>query len=549
MMIGPRNLLSALAFAAAASAALADPGALVIVGGALAPDNEAIYRAILDRRLSGKPICVLPTASGQPRRSMTSYVKDFRRYGGAGAAEGVAITTLKSHRTAEPKTVKRLEGCGGVFFTGGDQSRIADVLRPGGEPSPADTAIRQLRARGGVVAGTSAGAAMMSDPMIGGGSSSEAFEHGVTPQGDSLGVWVRDGMGFLPPALVDQHCLARGRLGRLLVATAEDGMRRFGICVDEDTALVVDGGQARVVGASSVAVLDLEGTSRTAGRGFRDGRLWLLGDGDRIDLGSGRATPNRAKTDWVPERLEPVAVPADPWVRDALHRFVISFAGSANDSASLGDAPAALALRKGEDFRALTPRGEEPRIPSPHRTASTLFAGPFEVDWLPDAAVEDDRDDRCHLIEESRRPTLNANDYAPLAPGLDTWLIEAFDGALYNRLLGVGVEEVRNDYARLRLQFKPELLHPGGVVHGGAIASLIDTAAALAIFSRLTEPPRASTTIDLHVHYLEAVVDEDLIAQAAIRRRGRSIVFVTVEVTTASGIIVAHGELSFRIIT
>ena len=144
---------------------------------------------------------------------------------------------------------------------------------------------------------------------------------------------------------------------------------------------------------------------------------------------------------------------------------------------------------------------------------------------------------------------MNADDYAPLGPGLERWLVEAFDGALYNRLLGVRVEEVRRDYGRLRMPFKPELLHPGGVVHGGAIASLIDSAAALAVFSRLTEPPRSSATVDLHVHYLEAVIDEDLIAEAAIRRRGRSIVFVTVEVATASGKVVAHGELSFRVVT
>ncbi len=541
-MIRLRYPLSALAFAAAAlvSPVVADPGPLVIIGGALDPDNEAIYRAILDRRLPGKPICVLPTASGRPKRSMKSYVKDFRRYGGPGAGAGVAITTTRAERAAAPGIVRRLEGCGGFFFTGGDQSRIADVLRPGGEPSPADAAIRRVRNRGGVVAGTSAGAAMMSDPMIGGGSSSEAFEHGVTPKEDALGVWMRDGMGFLAPALVDQHCLARGRIGRLLVALAEDGMRRFGLCVDEDTALVVDGRQGRVIGASGVAVLDLGATSRSeSGRGFRDGRLWLLGDGDRIDLEAGAARPDPDKQAWAAETLETVATPGDPWVGDAFHRFVVSLAGSAVADATLAAGPTSLRLLKGDDFAAF----------SSAEGARHLFAGPLTIDWLPAADDGDHGADRCHLIDDSRNPKMNADDYAPLGPGLDTWLVEAFDGALYNRLLGVNVEEVRRDYARLRLHFKPELLHPGGVVHGGAIASLIDTAAALAIFSRLTEPPRASATIDLHVHYLEAVIDEDLIAQAAIRRRGRSIVFVTVEVTTASGTVVAHGELSFRVVT
>ncbi len=537
-----RTLFAALALALPAVVA-ADPGPLVIVGGALDPGNEAIYRAILDRRLPGKPICVLPTASGRPKRAMTSYVRDFRRYGGPGAAQGMAITTEKAQRVADPKTITRLDACGGVFFTGGDQSRIADVLRPGGDSSPADVAIRRLWSRGGVVAGTSAGAAMMSDPMIGGGSSSEAFERGVTPQEKSLGVWVRDGMGFLPAALIDQHCLARGRLGRLLVAAAEDGVRRFGLCIDEDTALVVEGRVARVIGASGVAVLDLAATSRPEGdHGFHDGRLWLLGDGDQVDLESGRATPDRRKEPWVPELLEPIATPQDPWVQDAFHRFLISFSGSATGSAILGEGPSSLRLRKGEAFATFSTGSKGPR-------ASNLFAGPIEIDWLPEKTAEEGRVERCHLIEHTRRPPMNADDYAALGPGLETWLVEVFDGALYNQLLGVRVEEVRRDYGRLRLHFKPEILRPGGVVHGGAIASLIDTAAALAIFSRLTEPPRSTATIDLHVHYLEAVFDEDLIAEAAIRRRGRSIVFVTVEVTTVSGTVVAHGELSFRVIT
>ncbi len=518
--------------------AVADPGPLVIIGGALDPDNEAVFRAILDRGLAGKPICVLPTASGRPKRSMTSYVEEFQGYGGPDAGAGVAITAKRPGRAADPKVAGRLEGCGGVFFTGGDQSRIVDALRPGAEPTAADRAIRELWQRGGVVAGTSAGAAMMSDPMIGGGSSNEAFKHGVTEQENALGVWVRDGMGFLPSALVDQHCLERGRLGRLIVAVAERSGRRLGLCVDEDTAVAVDGSQARVIGASGVAVLDLEAARAAAGRGFRDGRLWLLGDGDRFDLESGRATPASDKQPWEPESAEPLAsfLPAEPWMRDAFHRFLVDFVGSTAGSAVLGNGPGRVRLRTADGFRARSRDGDEPRA---------LFAGPIELDWLPEAAGGGES---CNLVLDSRREPMNADDFQPLEPEHERRLNAAFNGAHYGRLLGMQVEEIRRDYGRLRLRFKPELLHPGGVVHGGAIASLIDTAAALAIFSGLDGPPRSSATVDLHVHYLEAAADEDLIAQAAIRRRGRSIVVVTVDVASASGTAVAHGELSFRVV-
>ncbi len=364
-----RLLLAALGVALPVTA---DPGPLVIIGGALAPDNEAIYRAILDRGLAGKPICVLPTASGRPKSSMTSYVRHFRGYGGRDATIGVTITTGRPERAQRPKIAARLESCGGFFFTGGDQSHILDVLRPGGEPSAADRAIREVWQRGGVVAGTSAGAAMMSDPMIGGGSSSEAFTDGVTPREDALGVWVRNGMGFLPSALVDQHCLERGRFGRLIVAVAERREHRLGLCVDKDTAVVVEGSRAEVIGASAVAVLDLPPVPRSGGRGFQSGRLWLLGSGDRFDLASRRGLPGEGKRAWDTPTTS--AAPAEVWVQDAFHRLVIGFAGSTAESVSAGETPARIQLRKAEGFRALA--GES-------SAARELFAGPIEIDWLP----------------------------------------------------------------------------------------------------------------------------------------------------------------------
>ena len=66
--------------------------------------------------------------------------------------------------------------------------------------------------------------------------------------------------------------------------------------------------------------------------------------------------------------------PPDAWVQDAFHRLMIRFAGSAADSASLGEAAARVGMRKAEGFRALTAGETDP---------SHLFAGPFEIDWAP----------------------------------------------------------------------------------------------------------------------------------------------------------------------
>ncbi len=357
----------------------AGEGARVIIGGALDPDNERVYGEILGRRLPGRPICVLPTASSRPKRSMRAYLQDFERYGGAGVATGFKITTKRSRRAMDARVAARLDECGGFFFTGGDQSRIVDVFRPAGESTPADEALRRVVAAGGVVAGTSAGAAMMSDPMIGGGGSGDAFEHGVTSAEDSLGVWVRGGMGFLPAALVDQHCLARGRLGRLMVAVAARSEARRGLCIDEDTALVAEGEIARVVGVSGVAFLDLEGAT-PASAGFRRGRLWLLGDGDRLDLAAGSAEPAAGKEARQPGG--PVELPEAPWHDDSLHRFLVAFAGSAETAAELGSGRSRFVLRKTDGFRAVVRRSEA----GSEIAGAATFAGPFEIDWLPGVA-------------------------------------------------------------------------------------------------------------------------------------------------------------------
>jgi len=112
--------------------------------------------------------------------------------------------------------------------------------------------------------------------------------------------------------------------------------------------------------------------------------------------------------------------------------------------------------------------------------------------------------------------------------------------------VGIGLEEVRADYARMRLAFRPELNQPGGVVHGGAIATLIDTAVVPAIGSGYTQLP-LMFTVNMQVQYLDAVREEDAIAEAWVEKRGRSLVFTRVEVRTASDVLAATGALVYKV--
>ena len=117
----------------------------------------------------------------------------------------------------------------------------------------------------------------------------------------------------------------------------------------------------------------------------------------------------------------------------------------------------------------------------------------------------------------------------------------------YPVLLGLDVEETRIDYCRMRMPFKPELLHAGGIVHGGAIASLMDAVVVPAVGSVLGPNDRFST-VDLHVQYIGAVKDEDVVAEGWVTKRGRSVVFCESEaVGASSGRLIARSVLTYNV--
>ncbi|MFM7061989.1 MAG: PaaI family thioesterase [Actinomycetes bacterium] len=118
------------------------------------------------------------------------------------------------------------------------------------------------------------------------------------------------------------------------------------------------------------------------------------------------------------------------------------------------------------------------------------------------------------------------------------------DQTYFPNLVGVEVEELRRDYARMRLPWRAELNQPQGLMHGGAIATLIDTVVVPAIGTAYEEP-RMFSTIEMSVRYLGPVRSEDLVAEGWVTRRGRRVVFCDVEVRTASAVKVATGSLIY----
>lgn len=141
-----------------------------------------------------------------------------------------------------------------------------------------------------------------------------------------------------------------------------------------------------------------------------------------------------------------------------------------------------------------------------------------------------------------------ADHFPPLAPDVhERWSRFGRDGVeLYVNLLGLSIEELRTDYCRMRMPFRADLRQAAGIVHGGAIAGLLDSVVVPVVGQAYDRTARFST-IDMHVQFLAALVDEDAIAEGWIVRRGKSTVFCEAEVVGASGQLVARSMLTYSV--
>lgn len=143
----------------------------------------------------------------------------------------------------------------------------------------------------------------------------------------------------------------------------------------------------------------------------------------------------------------------------------------------------------------------------------------------------------------------NAARFEPLPPEVAArWRdFPRFDDTVFfPRLVGLVLEEVRRDYARMRLPYRPELRQPAGMVHGGALATLIDTVVVPAIGSAYEERRRL-LTISMAIQYVGGVAETDAVAEGWVERRGRSIVFCRVELRTGAGDLAATASVVYKV--
>jgi cyanophycinase len=239
-------------------------GWIVPIGGAEEKDNapQILKRFVNLCGGDNADIVVIPTAS-QQRSTGPRYERIFSELG----ATRVTALDFDTRRDCdEPGRLERLAQASGIFFTGGNQLRLSTLL--GG--TPVAKAIRSLSAAGVTVAGTSAGAAFISEHMIAFGS------EGSTPVAGS--VRLAPGLGLTNRFIIDQHFRQRDRLGRLLTALAYNPFA-VGIGLDEDTAaFIAPDNTVHVEGSGGITVVDAAEVQFSSMDSIQEGRpVCLLG--------------------------------------------------------------------------------------------------------------------------------------------------------------------------------------------------------------------------------------------------------------------------------
>lgn len=279
-MNGKRLLLITLLAGLAAPVLGQAKGYLFIIGGGDRPASMMKRFVAMAAGFGSGKIIIFPMASSEPAETGARLVAEFKGLG----ARQVECHILTREQALAEDSRRILEGAGGVFFSGGDQSLQMAVLRG----TPVHRALLALYEQGCVMAGTSAGAAVMSEVMITGDErrkveSGHEFE--VLQADNTVTV---EGLGFIKTAIIDQHFVTRKRHNRLISLVAEMP-QLLGIGIDEETAIIVGPEEIfEVIGNRNVVIYDGAPASVTItpakAVGFQGLLMHVLLAGDRFDL-------------------------------------------------------------------------------------------------------------------------------------------------------------------------------------------------------------------------------------------------------------------------
>ena len=253
-------------------------GRLIAIGGGEDKKDDCRILKEFVRLAGGEKarIVVMTTATEMPEEAAEEYAEVFKRLG---VKKVEAIDVSQRTDAMKPEYLKTIEQATGVFFTGGDQLHITSLM--GG--TPLQKIIVERYEKDLIVAGTSAGAAMMGNSMILNGAGEES------PRLHS--VEIGPGMDLIIGAIIDTHFSQRGRHGRLLTAVAHFP-QDIGFGIDENTAMIVNKDHFEVIGEGAVTVIDGGAMSYTDVPYVKHGqsitlagvRIHVLPEGHKFDL-------------------------------------------------------------------------------------------------------------------------------------------------------------------------------------------------------------------------------------------------------------------------
>lgn len=223
-------------------------------------------------------IVVIPTASSIPDEVWLNYKNAFSELG----CTKVELLDIRNRNDAESsKAISLLSRADCIMFSGGDQSKISNII--GGTTSE-EILRKRVVEEPIVIAGTSAGAMMMSKEMIAGGHTSEALFKG--------GVKMYKGLQFMPSLIIDSHFIMRGRFGRLAEAVARFP-QLIGVGLAEDTGIVIkERNQFKVIGSGMVVLFDASELTHNNFEILEEGtpmsmsnlKVHILANGDRFSI-------------------------------------------------------------------------------------------------------------------------------------------------------------------------------------------------------------------------------------------------------------------------
>ena len=251
-------------------------GKLFIIGGGKRPPE--MIREMVDLsglKGEGAYAVILPMASEEPDSS-AFYAK--LQFEGEGVPAEKLIGQFYQKGQYPASAVDSLQKAALIYITGGDQTCFMEVVKN----SPVHEAIRQAYIDGAMIAGTSAGAAVMSQKMLTGNELKHPEYTGDFRTIEAENLEIAEGLGLLPGAIVDQHFVYRMRMNRLITVALEHPRTQC-LGIDESTAIVVTGNKARVTGNGQVIDLLYFKKKPRVWNGLLGGKMlllnvWLPGD-------------------------------------------------------------------------------------------------------------------------------------------------------------------------------------------------------------------------------------------------------------------------------